>query len=324
MKKIGRIVGVLLVVGLLLGLVPPALAAVDIGQAAPSLPLLDNGQGKDKGKPWHFWGKVTVLKGKVEKAELVDSKIIVHLEGVELPIKVSKDAIKRPLKSRIWSGIEYPEALEGSVIVALVYKDGDVYIAKHIAIVPGRTYGHYCGEVRSLDKENERITTITIKPAKPLLDGDKLTFTVVKRTKFLNGEPKVGDWVTVIARKPYKPGMVALAVVTCRKPPLLPKVIRLEGTIASISDSTITLNIDGVFQSITYDEGTIVVIRGATSLVVGEKAVVIARKGDNGQLLAKGVFAGLKPVHVIQWLKRQISLIWPKRPSLSLLEFQQP
>ena len=136
MKKIGKIVGILLVMGLLLGLVPSALAAVDTGQTVPSLPSLDNGQGKDKAKLWHLWGKVTVLKGKVESATLADGEMTITLEEDQI-IKVSKDAIKGPSKSRIWGGIETPEALEGAVVVALVYKDGDVYIAKHVVIIPG-------------------------------------------------------------------------------------------------------------------------------------------------------------------------------------------
>jgi len=235
MKKAGRIVGILLVMGLLLGLVPPALAAVDTEKTVPSLPLLDNGQGKDKGRAWHLWGQITVLKGKVKEATLVDGEIIIELEEGQT-IKVSKDAIKGPIRSRIWGGIETPEALEGTVIVALAYYDEETetYIAKHVAIIPG---------------------------------------------------------------------IVALAVVTCRKPSLLPKMIRLKGTIDSISNSTIIIDTGDTSQSVTYNEETIVVIKAATSLEIGEEVTVIALKRDD-ELLAKGIFAGLEPVQVMQWLER--------------------
>jgi len=181
MKQAGRIAGILLVMGLLLGLAPPALAAVDIGQTVPSLPPLDNGQGKDKAKLWHLWGKVTVLKGKVESATLADGEMTITLEEGQT-IKVSEDAIKGSVKSRIWGGIEPPEALEGTVVVALVHYDEETetYIARYAAIIPG---------------------------------------------------------------------IAALAVVTCRKPPLLPKMIRLKGTIDSISNSTIIIDTGDTAQS---------------------------------------------------------------------------
>ncbi len=250
MKKVGMIAGILLVMGLLLGLVPPALAAVDNEKTVPSLPLLDNGQGKDKGRAWHLWGQITVLKGKVREATLVDGEIIIEMEEGQT-IKVSEDAIKGPVKSRIWGGIETPEALEGTVIVALAHYDEEMetYIAKHVAIIPG---------------------------------------------------------------------IVALAVVTCRKPPLLPKMIRLKGTIDSISNSTIIIDTGDTSQSVTYNEETIVVIKAATSLEIGEEVTVIALKRD-GELLAKGIFAGLEPVKVMKRLERHRTQ-WSGRHRIPWLE----
>ena len=248
MKKIGKIVGILLVMGLLLGLAPPALAAVDTGQTVPSLPSLDNGQGKDKAKLWHLWGKVTVLKGKVESATLADGEMTITLEEDQI-IKVSKDAIKGPSKSRIWGGIETPEALEGAVVVALVYKDGDVYIAKHVVIIPG---------------------------------------------------------------------IAALAGAARSNPLLLPKMIKFEGTIESISNSTIIIDIGDASQPVAYNEETVVVIKGATSLEIGEEVTVIALKRDD-ELLAKGIFAGLEPVQVMQWLERNRTQ-WSERHRTPWLE----
>lgn len=254
MKKAGRIVGILLVMGLLLGLAPSALAAVDTGQTVPSLPSLDNGQGKDRAKLWHLWGQITVLKGKVESATLADGEMTITLEEGQT-IKVSKDAIKGPSRSRIWGSIETPEALEGAVVVALAYYDEEndeetgTYIAKHVAIIPG---------------------------------------------------------------------IAALAVVTCRKPPLLPKMIRLKGTIDSISNSTIIIDTGDTAQSVTYDEETIVVIKAATGLEIGEEVTVIALKRDD-ELLAKGIFAGLEPVQVMQWLERHRTQ-WSERHRTPWLE----
>ncbi len=250
MKKAGMIAGILLIMGLLFSLVPQALAAVDTGQTVPSLPSLDNGQGKDRAKLWHLWGQITVLKGKVESATLADGEITIELEEGQT-IKVSKDAIKGPSKSRIWGGIETPEALEGAVVVALAYYDEETetYIAKHVAIIPG---------------------------------------------------------------------IAALAVVTCRKPPLLPKMIRLKGTIESISNSTIIIDTGDTAQSVTYNEETIVVIKAATGLEIGDEVTVIALKRDD-ELLAKGIFAGLEPVHVMQWLERHRTQ-WSERHRTPWLE----
>ena len=320
MRRIGSIVGILLVLGLLLGLVPPALAAADIDRAVLSMPQLDNGQGKDIGKVWHLGTEITVVKGRVESVTLEGDGIVLQVEGVELPVEVSEDAIKGPIKSRIWGGIEDPEALVGSVIVALVYKDGDVYIAKHIAIVPGMTFAHYCGNVTGFEPYSDgEDGSITIQPAKPLVDDGELTFTVVEGTKFLNGEPEIGDRVTVIAQKPYEEGIAALTVVTCRKPALLTEVIRLKGTITDISDNTITLDVDGESKSVALDEETVVVIKGAISLNVGDEVIIIAVEGDDGQLLAKGIFAGLEPAHMMQWLERH-RVRWFERMGIPWLE----
>lgn len=311
MKKIASIVGIFLVMGLLLSLAPPAMAAVDTEQAAPSSPLLDNGPGKDKGMSWHQEEKVTVLKGKVEGATLGDNEITITLEEGQT-IKVSQDAIKGPLESRIWGGIEGLEALEGSEIVALVYKDGDVYIAKHISIIPGRTYAHYCGEVTSFTQYSDgEDGSITIEQDKPVNGSDDLSFAIVEQTKFPNGEPEGGDWVTVVAQKPYEENMTALAVVSSQKPPLPPEVTRLEGIITNISNDTITLDAEGVSKSVIYNPETVFIIKGAALtednkaiVIVGQEAVVIAQEGDDGELLAKGVFVGLEPALVTQWLER--------------------
>jgi hypothetical protein len=235
MKRIGRIAGILLVVGLLFGLVPPALAAVDTGQTAPSLPPLDTGQGKDNAKLWHLWGQITVLKGTVKEATLVDGEIIMELEEGQT-ITISEDAVKGPVRSRIWGDMESPEVLEGAVIVALAHYDEETgtYIARHAAIIPE---------------------------------------------------------VATLARATYQ------------KPTLLPKVIRLEGTIEGILSSAIIIDTGDALQSVTYDEETIVVIKAATGLEIGEEVTVIALEKDEG-LLAKGIFAGLEPVQVTQWLQK--------------------
>ena len=250
-----------------------------------------------------------MLKGKVESANVTsgEGEITITLEDGK-SIEVAEDAIKGPLKSRIWSGIENPETLEGSVIVALVYKSDEndnVYVAKHIAIVPGRTYAHYCGKANNFTAYSDETNgSITIQPTKPLDGVKELAFAIAEQTKFPNGKPEIGDWVTVIAQKPYEKGMTALAVVTCHKALLVPKVIRLEGTVAGVSNSTITLNTDAGTQSITYDDNTIVVIKGATSLNEDQEAIVIALKKDDGELLAKGIFVGLEPSQIIRWLER--------------------
>ncbi|MBN2186370.1 MAG: hypothetical protein JW732_02845 [Dehalococcoidia bacterium] len=250
MKRIGRIAGILLVVGLLFGLVPPALAAVDTGQTVPALPHLDTGQSKDKAKLWHLWGQITVLKGTVREATLVDGEIIMELEEGQT-IKVSEDAVKGPVKSRIWGGIESPEALEGAVVVALAHYDEETetYIARHAAIIPD---------------------------------------------------------------------VAALAKATYQKPSLLPKVIRLKGTIDGILSSTIIIDTGDTSQSITYDEETVVVIKAATGLEIGEEVTVIALEEDGG-LLAKGIFAGLEPVQVTQWLQKY-RMQWSERHRVPWLE----
>jgi len=308
--------GILLAIGLLVTLVPPALATTDTEQTGTSPVVLNMGQGKAKGKSWHQDETAMVLKGEVKEATVEEDNgiITITLEDGKV-IKVSEDAIKGPLKSRIWSGIEDAEVLEGTVIVALVRYDEEsrVYIAKQISIAPGRTYGHFHGEVIDFtpypDGENG---SITIKPAKPAGDDIGLTFTIAERTKFPNGEPEVGDWVTVIALKPYSPDMPALAVVRQPEPPLLAGMVRLEGTIHSISDSIITLNVEGALQPITYDDETIVVIRGGISLEEGDEVIVLAVKGDDAQLLARGIFTGLEPAQVIQWLRRH-EMQWQER-----------
>ena len=48
--KIGRIIGILLVMGLVLALVSPALATVDTGQTVPRQPAMDSGKN-EKGGP---------------------------------------------------------------------------------------------------------------------------------------------------------------------------------------------------------------------------------------------------------------------------------
>lgn len=309
--------GILLALALLLTLVPPALATTDTEQTGTSPVVLNKGQGKAEGIPWHQNEKVIVLKGRVESATLEDGELTIELEDGQV-IKVSEDAVKGPLKSRIWSGIEVPEALEGTVIVALVHYDevSGFYIAKHILIAPGRTYGHFHGEVVDFtpcpDSGNGSVTII---PAKPLGDYDVLTFSITERTKFPNGEPTAGDWAAVIAHKPYNPDIPALAVVRQPEPPLLAGMTRLEGTIQDISASTITLLIEGALQPITYDDETVVVIRGATGLNVGDEAIVLAVKGDDDQLLAKGIFVGLRPAEMIQWLGRH-EMQWQERHGL--------
>jgi hypothetical protein len=255
-----------------------------------------------------------VLKGKVESAVLEDGELTIELEDGQV-IQVSEDAVKGPLKSRIWSGIEDVEVLEGTVVVALVRYDEEsgVYIAKQISIAPGRTYGHFHGEVVDFtpysDSENGSITII---PAKPLGDYDEFTFSITEQTKFPNDEPATGDWAAVIALKPYSPDMPALAVVRQPEPPLLAGMTRLEGTIDSISDDTITLEIDGALQPIIYDDETVVAIRGGISLEEGDEVIVLAVKGDDDQLLARGIFAGLEPAQVIQWLRRH-EMQWQER-----------
>jgi hypothetical protein len=201
------------------------------------------------------------------------------------------------------------------VVVALVRYDEEsgVYIAKQISIAPGRTYGHFHGEVVDFtpysDSENGSITII---PAKPLGDYDEFTFSITEQTKFPNDEPTTGDWAAVIALKPYSPDMPALAVVRQPEPPLLAGMTRLEGTIDSISDDTITLEIDGALQPIIYDDETVVAIRGGISLEEGDEVIVLAVKGDDDQLLARGIFAGLEPAQVIQWLRRH-EMQWQER-----------
>ncbi len=319
--------GILLAIGLLVTLVPPALATTDTEQTGTSPVLLNMGQGKAKGKSWHQGEEVVVLKGEVKEATVEEDNgiITITLEDGELEdakvIKVSEDAIKGPLKSRIWSGIEDPEVLEGTVVVALVRYDEEsgAYIAKHISIAPGRTYGHFHGEVIDFtaysNGTNPTNGSITIEPARPVGDGDGLAFSITQRTKFPNDEPTVGDWATVIAHKPYSPDIPALAVVRQPEPPLLAGMTRLEGTIDSISDSTITLDIDGALQPIIYDDETVVVIRGGISLEEGDEVIVLAVKGDDDQLLARGIFAGLEPAQVIQWLGRQ-RMQWQERHGL--------
>jgi len=304
--------GILLAIGLLVTLVPPALATTDTEQTGTSPVVLNMGQGKARGKSWHQGEKVVVLKGRVESATLEGGELTIELEDGQV-IKVSEDAVKGPLKSRIWSGIEDAEALVGTVIVALVYENDDVYIAKQISIAPGRTYGHFHGEVIDFtpysDSENGSITII---PAKPLGDYDELTFSITEQTKFPNDEPTAGDWAAVIAHKPYSPNMPALAVIRQPEPPLLAGMTRLKGTIVSISDSTITLGIDGALHPIIYDDETVVVIRGGTSLEEGDEVIVLAVKGDDDQLLARGIFAGLEPAQVTQWPRRH-EMQWQAR-----------
>jgi len=70
--------------------------------------------------------------------------------------------------------------------------------------------------------------------------------------------------------------------------------------------------------TVTYNEETIVVIKAATSLEIGEEVTVIALKRDD-ELLAKGIFAGLEPVQVMQWLERHRTQ-WSGRHRIPWLE----
>jgi hypothetical protein len=233
MKRIAVIVGIILIAGLLLSVVPAALATGDTGQVQPSLPLLDNDQAEGKARPWHLWGKVRVLKGTVEKVTAEDGQLSIELEEGQI-IQVSEDAIKGPIKSRIFGGIEDPEELEGAVIVALVYEDGAIYTAKHIVVIPGT---------------------------------------------------------------------VASVLAARWKRSVSPTTIQLEGTIDSISGDTIVVDTGSELEAVTYDEATVVVIKGATGLETGDEITVVALKTDD-ELLAKSILAGLQPGEVTQWLER--------------------
>jgi len=191
------------------------------------------------------------------------------------------------------------------------------YIAKHVLILQGRIYALYTGEVVKFTENS-----ITIEPAKRVNASINLTFTVIPdKTKFPNGKSGVGDQVTIIAHKPYQSGEAALAIIV-QRPKIAPlRLIRLEGTIQAKDGGNITLQLSrnitinstsyktGDSILIGYGKGTIFVIRNATALAVGQKAVILAKETDGG-LFARGIFVGGAPKGVWGWLIKHKLPAW--------------
>jgi len=297
--KLFRILAVVLALILVLGMTLPAFA-----QTPPDT----DSRGPKPVKPFEK-GKLGV------NAELAKFKTIKGTVTEVAPDKIKVDnyelffdtstRVKVPTLSK---AAALADIKVGMLVIVLVYeKDGKLYI-RHINVIPGKpVMKHHVGEVVEYVYDAATGGKITIKPK----SGENVTFEILPgKFKILpeGAEVKIGSIVTVISpRDPATNRLIASGVVVHIPKPVPPPPVQTEkvsGVINAIDETAKTIKIGETV--VTYNEKTLIAMRGLLAVKTGQEAVAFCIKKEDGTLVALRLLVGVDLPQIMAELGAQL------------------
>jgi hypothetical protein len=265
MKSLKTLFIALIIGGLLLGAVSPALAA-----------------SPDKGDKAPWWqGKVEVVQGKAS------------ISNVSLPsgatgaISVDNETIYVTANTTYKvPGLETAgiNDIDGMYIVAQCDKTDSGLWAQHIMGIPGWNngkpeygYQHYTGNVTAYNYDPNAGGSITIQDK----SGNTIPFQINDGNfKIMPPGATVaaGDWVTVVGHREATNGPLIAVGVSVFQASSQAASGHISGQISYIDESIITI----ANTNITYNGTTLFVLRGVTAVEVNQQATIFyTQQGDN-------------------------------------------
>jgi hypothetical protein len=270
-----KIIVPILVLGLLLGMALPVLAA----------PNRERG-----GQPI---GKVGVVRGEVQS--ITGNVITIGDKDVQVNDQTRYHIPTRG-KLATLADIEV-----GMQVVAMVYNQDGTLIARQVLVIPGRPeIKHHVGTVTDFSYDPATGGSITIEDK----DGNSLAFVILAgQFKVLpqGATVAVGDKVTVIShRDPAQDRLIASGVVIRQPRPEAPQEISGIITVDTI-DETLTIGT----TVIKYNDQTIFILRGVLEVQSGQQATIVYREVDS-ELVATRVMIGVDLPQIQTQIQAQI------------------